>query len=522
MGKRQHQKDKMYLTSTEWSTLYGGYKASSHTGAKAEFRRLPLTHCALSLQPFTHPYIDPQGNVYDLEAILPFLKKFKVNPVTGEPLSEKQLIKVTFHRAATGEYHCPVLFKPFTNTSHVAANKISGNVYSYEAVDQLNIKVNNWRDLLTDTPFTRADLVIIQCTDDLSKFNISQFHHVKHGLKIEDEETVRARTDASMRLKHVSQDTQQILEEFNRTYKEAEKKEEEGERVADKFNAAHYSQGKVSASFTSTSVDVETTQVAAVLEDDVVRYRRVKKKGYVSLKTNLGTLNLEVYCDTVQKAAENFIRLSDRGYYDGTKFHRSIRHFMIQGGDPEGTGNGGESIWGKPFKDEFRSNLSHKGRGVLSMANSGPDTNKSQFFITYRSCPHLDTKHTIFGRVVGGLATLSAMEAIETDNKDCPIEDIRIEEAVVFVDPFKEADKQLEEERRLEALKRKAEEEELKSQKRPKTKGDGKPKVFRSGVGKFLDLSTSTLTKDELLLTSQQSKKRKAEGSYNFNDFSNF
>lgn len=73
-----------YLTSTEWSTLYGGYKASSHSGAKAQFRRLPLTHCALSLQPFTHPYIDPEGNVYDLEAILPFLKKFKVNPVTGK------------------------------------------------------------------------------------------------------------------------------------------------------------------------------------------------------------------------------------------------------------------------------------------------------------------------------------------------------------------------------------------------------------------------------------------------------
>ena len=73
-----------YLTSTEWSTLYGGYKASSHTGAKAQFRRLPLTHCVLSLQPFKHPYIDPDGNVYDLEAVLPFLKKFKVNPVTGK------------------------------------------------------------------------------------------------------------------------------------------------------------------------------------------------------------------------------------------------------------------------------------------------------------------------------------------------------------------------------------------------------------------------------------------------------
>lgn len=73
-----------YLTCTEWSTLYGGYKTSSHSGSKAEFRRLPLTHCPVSLMPFNHPYMDPKGNVYDLEAILPFIRKFKVNPVTGE------------------------------------------------------------------------------------------------------------------------------------------------------------------------------------------------------------------------------------------------------------------------------------------------------------------------------------------------------------------------------------------------------------------------------------------------------
>ncbi|XP_047481206.1 RING-type E3 ubiquitin-protein ligase PPIL2-like [Penaeus chinensis] len=519
MGKRQHQKDKMYLTSTEWSTLYGGYKKSSHTGARAEFRRLPLSHCALSLLPFNHPYIDPKGNVFDLEAILPFVKKFKVNPVTGEPLNEKDLIKVTFHRANTGEYHCPVLYKPLTNTSHVVAVKTTGNVFCYEAIEQLNIKVNNWRELLTDKPFTRNDLIIIQDSQDLTKFNISKFHHVINSLKVEDEETVKARSDASMRLKNVSRDTQQILEEFNKTYKDDGPKEESGERVADKFNAAHYSTGKVAASFTSTSVDVETKQVAAVLEDDVVRYQRVKKRGYVSLKTNLGTLNLEVYCDTVPKASENFVRLCDRGYYKGTKFHRSIRHFMIQGGDPEGTGKGGESIWGKAFKDEFRPNLSHKGRGVLSMANSGPDTNKSQFFITYRSCAHLDGKHTIFGRVVGGLSTLSGMEAIETDNKDVPIEDIIIQETTVFVDPFKEADVELAEERRLEIEKRKAEEDELKNRKRPKVVED-QFKMFRSGVGKFLDLGKSSVSKEELQTSSQQKKKK--EATYGFKDFSIF
>ncbi len=113
-------------------------------------------------------------------------------------------------------------------------------------------------------------------------------------------------------------------------------------------------------------------------EEDVVRYDRVKKKGYVRLVTNVGPLNLELHCDYVPKTCENFMKLCQKGYYDGTKFHRSIKHFMLQGGDPTGTGTGGESLWGKPFKDEFKQFLSHQGRGILSMANSGPNTNKSQ------------------------------------------------------------------------------------------------------------------------------------------------
>lgn len=127
----------------------------------------------------------------------------------------------------------------------------------------------------------------------------------------------------------------------------------------------------------------ETTHEAAVIDEDVLRYQFVKKKGYVRLHTNKGDLNLELHCDLTPKTCENFIKLCKKQYYDGTIFHRSIRNFVIQGGDPTGTGTGGESYWGKPFKDEFRPNLSHTGRGVLSMANSGPNTNKSQFFIPW-------------------------------------------------------------------------------------------------------------------------------------------
>lgn len=106
---------------------------------------------------------------------------------------------------------------------------------------------------------------------------------------------------------------------------------------------------------------------------------------------------------------------------DGLLLPALCRNFMIQGGDPTSTGRGGESIWGKPFKDELDSRLLHSGRGVVSMANSGPHTNGSQFFILYKSANHLNFKHTVFGGVVGGLTTLSTMEKVPVDDNDRPL-----------------------------------------------------------------------------------------------------
>uniref|UniRef100_A0A670YIP1 Peptidylprolyl isomerase like 2 n=1 Tax=Pseudonaja textilis TaxID=8673 RepID=A0A670YIP1_PSETE len=283
---------------------------------------------------------------------------------------------------------------------------------------------------------------------NVDKFNVSSFFHVKNNLKVTDPDDEKARSDPSYYLKNANIETRETLLELYKEFKgddilAATMKEPEKKKT-DRLNAAHYSTGRVSASFTSTAMAPETTHEAAAIDDDVVRYRYVKKKGYVRLHTNQGDLNLELHCDMTPKTCENFIKLCKKKYYDGTIFHRSIRNFVIQGGDPTGTGTGGESYWGKPFKDELRPNLSHTGRGVLSMANTGPNTNKSQFFITFRSCAYLDKKHTIFGRVVGGFETLTAMENIESDPKtDRPQEEIKIESTTVFVDPYEEADAQV-------------------------------------------------------------------------------
>ncbi|XP_058460992.1 RING-type E3 ubiquitin-protein ligase PPIL2 [Malaya genurostris] len=510
MGKKQHQKDKMYLTYTEWSEFYGGHKPNSIENEQVKFKRLPYDHCCLTMVPFENPYCDKEGNVFELAAIINFIKHFKVNPVTGAPLDGKSLIKLNFTKNHEDQFHCPILFKPFTKNSHIVANGKTGNVFSFEAIDQLNIKAKNWKDLLDDTPFTRKDLIPIQDSSNLEKFNITTFHHIKKNLKVLTEEEMAERKDPQGRLKTISMETRDILTQLEKDYKSPEEKTEE-HKVADKFNAAHYSTGAVAAAFTSTSMIPVLNHEAAIIEEDVIRYERVRKKGYVRLLTNFGALNLELYCDQVPKTCENFLKHCQTGYYNGCLFHRSIRNFMIQGGDPTGVGNGGTSIWGKKFSDEIKPNLTHSGRGIVSMANSGPNTNGSQFFITYRSCKHLDGKHTIFGKVVGGLEVLTEMERIEVDNRDRPIENIFIQRVQVFVDPFQEADEQLANARAAEIERLQQEVDE----KQKKTAKSQPLKIFRSGVGKYLDKEiTKKLVESEGSSGGSdpvQTKKRKIE-----------
>ena len=145
------------------------------------------------------------------------------------------------------------------------------------------------------------------------------------------------------------------------------------------------------------------------------------------------------------RACWNFITLCDRGYYDGMSFHRLVPGFMLQGGDPSGSGFGGESAWGKgkPFRDTFDARILHDARGVLSMANSGLHSNSSQFFITMKAVSHLDYKHTVFGRLVGGAAVLDRIESVGADKKEKPLADIVLLKATVFTNPIEEANQLL-------------------------------------------------------------------------------
>jgi len=312
--------------------------------------------------------------------------------VTGAKLDAKQLIKINFHKNQKDEISCPITFKVFTESSHIVAIKPSGNVYSYEAIERLNIKTNTFNDLLTNEPFTRDDIITIQDPKNLDKFNIQSFAHLKNDWKLDDEDEKRRLTDPTYYLKSINNETAATLQQIKtapskefvertQTSVYSNKQAKPVQQKLDETNTAIYSTGRVAASFTSTSMDPVTVMEAAARDENEVRYARIKsekKKGYVRLVTNLGTLNLELNCDLCPQTCENFIRHCADKYYVGTKFHRSIKNFIIQGGDPTGTGTGGKSIWGKPFRDECNPKLQHNTRGMLSMANAGPNTNKSQ------------------------------------------------------------------------------------------------------------------------------------------------
>lgn len=179
-----------------------------------------------------------------------------------------------------------------------------------------------------------------------------------------------------------------------------------------------------------------------------------------TMKTNMGDIKIKLFPEFAPKAVENFTTHAKNGYYNGLIFHRVIPDFMIQGGDPKGSGIGGESIWGVPFEDEFAPEL-HNLRGALSMANSGPSTNGSQFFIvqakeapaqmidqmedmpkafppeaveSYKELggtPWLDFRHTVFGQVFEGMEVVDTIATVKTGMADKPLEDVKINEIII-------------------------------------------------------------------------------------------
>lgn len=501
---RKHKQDKLYKTVTELQSHHQG--SNRDLELSVLHRRLKFDTCCLSLNAFTKQPMglcDDEGYCFVFEAdnIVKYLEKFKVHPITGERVDPDKLFELKFHKNDEDQYHCPIIYKLFNQHSKIVANKKTGHVYSYDAYAKLNLTPKTFRDLLTDEPFSKEDIVTIQDpTLAETKWAVKEFHYVKNNHKLDDDNTVCTIRDIEKSsilestLNEFKRRSDSIVRTFNRIVGQtSEKDKTEEQEELDKINSAIYSDGALSSSVTSTIAPVVDTQKAALLNEEQILYPKIKKKGYVQILTNFGPINLELYCDRTPKTCHNFLLLAQRGYYNGTIFHRVIKNFIIQGGDPTGSGKGGQSAWGEPFSDECHGDLKHMGRGVLSMANSGPNTNKSQFYITLRgNWDHLDGKHTVFGRMVGGDDTLEKIERVEVDKKEKPKQEVKIVTMTIYVDPFAEVQKEIDEERKR--LRETANEGVGVNRTGSATSnknnlGFVQPmKKFRSGIGSYIDL----------------------------------
>lgn len=471
------------------------------------------------MQPFIDPVAGPDGSLFDLTSIVPFLRKHGKHPVTGEPLSAKDLVHLHFHRNTEGEFSCPVTNKVFNEHTKIVAIRTTGNVYAWDAIANLCIATKSWKDLLTDEPFTRADVLTLQDptnADWVKKRDVNTFFHVRAGAggagaaaggtaggtaAAAGAGSASAAGSGSGSSVVIRSDdtTKRVLAELAEKERDGtmptitgvkRRREDDGGGGGDGSSAAaaggagagagaggsggggHVTgygvrtTGRYTASFTSTGMSLVTRNEAAPetaadrRERRWAAARKLGKKAYVRISTSKGALNVELHADLAPRCVDNFLALARRGYYNRSVFHRLVRNFIVQGGDPSGTGRGGECAWGGAFADEFHGRLSHGERGVLSMANSGPNSNKSQFFFVLApaAASHLDNKHSVFGRIVGGMDVLRAIEQVPTraseaagkggakaaaalasdPDKDRPLQDVTIDEVTIFSDPFAE------------------------------------------------------------------------------------
>ena len=470
--------------------------------------------------------------------------KHDTNPVNGQPLKQADLIKVHFAKNDAEEYVDPVTYKVLTDNTHIVAVRHgdSANAFAWDTIERLNIKAKMWRDLVTDEEFSRKDVITLQDPQNLESRNLSEFKYLKEG---EDagipKEQASINTSAMGNaadlkiMKAKDAVAKARAERANGTVLKPESKPSTiaptpmSKSKAIPYNATRHTTGQAAASLTSTGVTPHTSAALALMSDEeyLLRPKRVKQKGYVRLTTTLGDLTLELYPEYAPKAVWNFVRLAQKGYYSDVLFHRNIKNFMAQCGDPTGTGRGGSSIWDKNFEDEFEGPLKHDGRGVVSMANKGKNTNSSQFFVLYRQAPHLDRKHTIFGKVVEGLDVLKALEETPVDDKDRPEEEISVIEAKVLVDPFEEFEKerqqkegkeQAQEERRIEG---KAEEERT-TWTGKRIRQDGNVDSGGGGVGKYLKQVAASRDDDVHDGYEEPEPARKKAKSGGFGNFDNW
>ena len=492
----KRQKEKQYQSAREqraYQQLRSGSATSGSHGSVQ--RKLPFDCCALTLTQYKNPVCIIRSNnsaakegsktcaIYDNAALMEFVLQHQKDPISGESKTITDIVTLHMDQDEEGRWQCPVLTKPFADHTKIVAvlckkdkknpKKKEAYVYSFEAYKELNVKPKNWFDLTTGDKFSPKEEVLILNDPDQPQHDITQFWHIQNARKIDQADKLKGK---NVNVQH-SVTATRIMDQIKKKSKaESESKKRKQltatnedlsdskklKIYADDVTGVKYTSGATSSSFTSTSQVVshsDNQRLATheeILESQFRVMKSMKEKGYVRLVTNRGDLLIELHCDIAPRTCTNFLGLCEKKSYHNTKFHRLIPKFMIQGGKPSGEGVKEQCLWGpEPFKDEFDDRLKHEGRGIVSMANAGPNTNKQQFFITFKSCPHLDRKHSIFGKIIDGIDILKAMEGVGTDKKDRPLEPITILDTDIISNPAKDAEakeiQRIEEKREFEA-----------------------------------------------------------------------
>ncbi|KAK1939456.1 Peptidyl-prolyl cis-trans isomerase 4 [Babesia divergens] len=480
-SKHRHSKDKLYLLHSELDSTLDP-KATLRSG-----ELLPLDACAISLKPFDKPVCSPQGHVFDESNILKYINLHGTNPVTGDELQIPELVTLHFTRDENNELQCPLSFKKFTPNSHVVAVRTSGYVYGFETLKTVakkqadgcmhdpmtgEFELHSYLHAPTGEPFKRHDIITLQDPHHTDLRKIAMFKHVASTFA-RDSTTNDKRKIKGNALYHSTIDklagATELIDNHAKLFKDKRRN-----TAADRPRHARFTTSGQASSFTCTAMDSSyATEYRAMTVFEVREplYDLVKKqklKAYVKLVTSDGDLNIMLHTDRVPLTCDNFLQHCADGYYDNTIFHRCVPNFIIQGGDPTGTGSGGESAFHtrakrdspdeevpKYFRDEFDNTLYHVGAGVLSMANKGKHTNGSQFFITFNTCEHLDNRHAVFGKVVGGKDVLKKWINLKVDDDERPKDPPKLIKCIVYSNPFDTVQNQVKEQEEQEAVNRK-------------------------------------------------------------------
>ncbi|GMH72647.1 hypothetical protein TrRE_jg11230 [Triparma retinervis] len=377
-------------------------KTSTTAGAS---QPLPFDCCALTLNRYEEPVASPAGVVYSGPDIVPYLMKNKNCPVLGTPLRSRDLIKLNMIKDDNKDWTCPVLGKRFTNSTKVVMvvnpkDPTSANVFSHQSVSELNFKAKNFYELIDGFKFSKKDVVVLQDPSNeevCKRRDISRFKGAKEVQK--------------------SSSIQQSVS-MQRVMAEVKKKREENGGLpptsalppapapcmstaatvfssrppiltSDLFGLGTMTNNAAASSLTSTATASATSTAARhasqfEVEDAAFAYLKSRKgkKSFGLLRTSMGDVHIEMDSDIAPRTVMNAVYHANAGYYDGCIFHRVIGGFMNQTGDPTGTGKGGNNVWNSEgMEEEFDDRLKHD-KYAVSMANAGPGTGKSQFFIT--------------------------------------------------------------------------------------------------------------------------------------------